>query len=49
MIEKIKKIWKIRDLRNNIILSYDIVFRLFAHIPVPGVNVALEKFYLIRF
>ncbi|MGI6347875.1 MAG: preprotein translocase subunit SecY [Patescibacteria group bacterium] len=45
MIEKIKKIWKIRDLRNNIIfvLLMLVVFRLFAHIPVPGVNVAVLR------
>lgn len=40
MFEKITKIWKIRDLRNNIIfvLLMLVIFRLFAHIPVPGVN-----------
>lgn len=40
MFDKITKIWKIRDLRNNIIfvLLMLVVFRLFSHIPVPGVN-----------
>lgn len=41
MIEKIRKIWKIRDLRNSIIfvLLMMVIFRLFAHVPVPGVNI----------
>ena len=45
MIEKIKKIWKIRDLRNSIlfVLLMLAIFRLFAHIPVPGVNVLALK------
>jgi len=48
MIEKIQKIWKIRDLRNSILFVFLMlaIFRLFAHIPVPGVNVlALRKFF----
>ncbi|PKM91273.1 preprotein translocase subunit SecY [Candidatus Falkowbacteria bacterium HGW-Falkowbacteria-1] len=42
MFDKIVKIWKIRDLRNNIlfVLLMLAIFRLFAHIPVPGVNLA---------
>ena len=42
MFDKITKIWKIRDLRNNIIfvLLMLVVFRLFSHIPVPGVNMS---------
>lgn len=42
MFDKITKIWKIRDLRNNIIfvLLMLVIFRLFAHVPVPGVNIA---------
>lgn len=45
MIEKIQKIWKIRDLRNSIlfVLLMLAIFRLFAHIPVPGVNIAALK------
>ncbi len=45
MIEKIQKIWKIRDLRNSIlfVLLMLAIFRLFAHIPVPGVNVLALK------
>ena len=45
MIEKIKKIWKIKDLRNSVIfvLMMLVIFRLFAHVPVPGVNVLALK------
>jgi preprotein translocase subunit SecY len=48
MIEKIKKIWKIKDLRGSIIfvLLMLVVFRLFAHIPIPGVNIeALRELF----
>lgn len=40
MFDRIVKIWKIRDLRNNIlfVLLMLAIFRLFAHVPVPGVN-----------
>ena len=40
MMEKILKIWRIRDLRRNIlfVLAMLVIFRLVAHIPVPGVN-----------
>jgi preprotein translocase subunit SecY len=42
MIEKIKKIWKIKDLRSSIIfvLLMLVIFRLFAHVPIPGVNIS---------
>ncbi len=42
MIEKLKKIWKIKDLRESIIfvLLMLAIFRLFAHVPIPGVNVS---------
>jgi preprotein translocase subunit SecY len=42
MWDKIEKIWKARDLRNNIlfVLALLTVYRFAAHIPVPGVNVA---------
>ncbi|MFA5643916.1 MAG: preprotein translocase subunit SecY [Patescibacteria group bacterium] len=45
MIEKIKKIWRIKDLRNSIVfvLFMLVIFRLFAHVPVPGVNVLALK------
>lgn len=42
MWEKIEQIWKIKDIRKNIlfVLAMLLVFRLVAHIPVPGVNLA---------
>jgi len=48
MIEKLTQIWKARDLRNSIlfILGMLVIFRLAAHIPIPGVNVvALREFF----
>ena len=44
-IEKIRQIWKVRDLRNNIlfVLLMLVIFRLAAHIPVPGVDTAALK------
>lgn len=43
--EKIKEIWKIKDLRDKIlfILVMLILFRVAAHIPVPGVDVSRLK------
>ncbi|MBT3418730.1 MAG: preprotein translocase subunit SecY [Candidatus Magasanikbacteria bacterium] len=40
MLHKFKRIWDIKDLRNSIIfvLLMLVIFRLAAHIPVPGVN-----------
>jgi len=40
MWERIKHIWNIKDLRNKIlfVIGMLVVFRLAAHIPVPGVN-----------
>ncbi len=48
MFDKIDQIWKAKDLRNNIlfVLAMLVVFRLAAHIPVPGVNaVALKNLF----
>ncbi len=48
MLKKLVQIWKIPDLRKNIlfILAMLGVFRLAAHIPVPGINVEnLKKFF----
>ena len=48
MWEKIEKIWKARDLRNSIlfVIGALAIFRLAAHIPIPGVNVlALKQFF----
>jgi len=42
MFNKIEQIWKAKDLRNKIlfVLSMLVIFRLAAHIPVPGVDAA---------
>lgn len=48
MFEKIFQIWKLKDLRNNIlfVLSMLAIARLAAHIPLPGVNIAgLKNFF----
>ena len=48
MLEKLKQIWKIKDLRKSIIFVglMLIIFRMAAHIPVPGVNTAgLKKLF----
>ncbi|MCF7906844.1 preprotein translocase subunit SecY [Patescibacteria group bacterium] len=39
--EKVKHIWQIKDLRNKIlfVLGMLIIFRIAAHIPLPGVNI----------
>ena len=47
-LKKIIQIWKLKDLRNSIlyVMGLLIVFRLAAHIPVPGVDTAaLEQFF----
>jgi len=45
MYDKLIQIWKAQDLRNSIlfILGMLVIFRLAAHIPVPGVDVAALK------
>src|SRR3989344_7679513 len=46
--KKFLQIWKLKDLRNNIlfVLGILVVFRLAAHIPIPGVNAeALKQFF----
>lgn len=48
MLNKFVQIWKAKDLRNNIffVLMMLVVFRLAAHIPVPGVDAqALKDFF----
>ncbi|MFA5155348.1 MAG: preprotein translocase subunit SecY [Patescibacteria group bacterium] len=48
MFDKLEQIWKAKDLRNNIlfVLVMLVIFRLVAHIPVPGVNtVALKNLF----
>ncbi len=45
MWQKLKQIWKIKDLRNRIlfVLAMLVIFRLAAHIPIPGVNTEALK------
>ncbi|MFA4941089.1 MAG: preprotein translocase subunit SecY [Patescibacteria group bacterium] len=45
MFDKIIQIWKIKDLRNNIlfVMAMLVIFRLAAHIPIPGVNIVALK------
>ncbi len=40
MWDKLVQIWKVKDLRNKIlfVLAMLVIFRLAAHIPIPGVN-----------
>ncbi len=48
IFDRLTQIWKARDLRNNIlfVLVMLVIFRLAAHIPVPGVNaVALKNLF----
>ncbi len=48
MINKILQIWKIKDLRKNIlfVLAMLVIFRMAAHIPIPGVDTeALKAFF----
>lgn len=48
MLEKIKQIWQIKDLKKSFlfVLSMLVIFRLAAHIPVPGVNIEnLKEFF----
>lgn len=48
MINKIVQIWKIKDLRKNIlfVIGMLVIFRFAAHIPIPGVDVgALKEFF----
>lgn len=48
MLEPLKAIWKLKDLRRAIgfVLLVLVVFRVAAHIPVPGVNlVELQQFF----
>jgi preprotein translocase subunit SecY len=42
MLEQITRIWKTKEIRNNIlfVLGLLFIYRLVAHIPIPGVNLA---------
>jgi len=48
MVNKLIQIWKVKDLRKNILFVFGmlVIFRLAAHIPIPGVDVqALQEFF----
>lgn len=48
MWQKISLVWKIKDVRNRVlfVLAMLVIFRLSAHIPIPGVNLeALKNFF----
>lgn len=48
MWDRFLKIWSIRDIRNNLlfVIGLLVIFRLVAHIPIPGVNLANLRNYL---
>ncbi len=45
MLKKLQQIWKAKEIRNNIfyVLALLIVFRIAAHIPIPGVDTSSLK------
>ncbi|MBU4256987.1 preprotein translocase subunit SecY, partial [Patescibacteria group bacterium] len=48
MLNKLVQIWKAKDLRNSVlyVLTMLVIFRLAAHIPIPGVDIAaLKEFF----
>jgi len=48
MLTKLRKVWKTKDLRKKIlfVLGMLIIFRIAAHIPLPGINIVnLRKFF----
>jgi preprotein translocase subunit SecY len=48
MLRKLQQIWKAKDIRSSIlyVLALLVVFRIAAHIPIPGVDVgALREFF----
>ncbi|MFA5051038.1 MAG: preprotein translocase subunit SecY [Patescibacteria group bacterium] len=48
MLEKLRRIWDIRELRKKLlfVIGMLVIFRIAAHIPVPGINVAnLQDFF----
>ncbi|MEK7067501.1 MAG: preprotein translocase subunit SecY [Patescibacteria group bacterium] len=48
MLEKLSQIWKAKDLRQSVlfVLAMLAIFRIAAHIPIPGVDViALKQFF----
>lgn len=47
MLDKITQAWRIKDVRNNIlfVLGLLAIFRLVAHIPIPGVNLENLRYF----
>lgn len=50
MLQKIREIWYIKDLRNSIlyVIAMLVIFRIAAHIPIPGVDLAQLKDFFAR-
>ena len=48
MWERLQKIWKIKEVRANVlfVIIMLVIFRLIAHIPIPGVDLANLRAYL---
>lgn len=48
MFEKIQRIWRTKDLRNSVlfVISMLIIFRIAAHIPIPGVDTNNLRLFL---
>ena len=48
MMEKLRRIWNIKELRGSIlfVLGMLVIFRAVAHIPIPGVNMAALSSFL---
>ncbi len=49
-LNKIRQVWQIKDLRNKILFVFAmlVIFRIAAHIPLPGVNIANLKDFFAR-
>lgn len=48
MWQKLRQIWRARDIRNDILFVFVmlIIFRIAAHVPIPGINVTgLKEFF----
>ena len=50
MFKKLARVWKVKELRNSIlfVLAMLAVFRLFAHIPIPGVDASNLKSFFVN-
>jgi preprotein translocase subunit SecY len=48
MFDKLQKIWKIKDVRNRVlfVIGMMVIFRLTAHIPIPGIDTASLREFL---